>query len=343
VGVAQGVHGAHLVQERHIDMEGNYFRRGARVIPLLVMLSPVFARGQGLEPVATHMIEVETGVTLHVVDWGGKGDPLLFLPSWASTSHVFDQFAPRFADTQHVLVMNLRGHGASSKPTPESGYTIERLTKDVEVILDRLGISRVTLVGLSRSASVVTQFAARYPSRVKAVIYLSGPIDREYDRAFSARPSIRPVRIEQSRTDDAIEEACGVDDKTAYGRVFPPGTDDDAANKLGTEWRNTDPAPPYSLVKAPALGFWAPITARVLQHRLACATAGKLNADVERLLARLTKASIPFFEREVRDMALFKGQMADGSIVIIPGADYNTFLTHPDLVEEEIRLFLKSH
>ena len=323
-------------------MGANCLRRGARLIPLLLMFTgPVFARAQGLEPVATHMIEVETGVTVHVVDWGGKGDPLLFLPSWASTSHVFDQFAPRFADANQVLVMNLRGHGPSSKP--QRGYTIERLTKDVEVVLDRLGISRVTLVGLSRSESLVTQFAARYPSRVKALIYLSGPIDREYDRAFSARPGLRPARVERSRTDDAIEEACGIDDKTAYGRVFPPGSDDDAANQLGREWRNTDPAPPYSSVKAPALAFWAPITERVLQHRLACATAGKLTADVERLLARFAKASIPFFEKEVHDLALFKDNMADGSIVVIPGADYNTFLTHADLVEEQIRLFLKSH
>ena len=319
-------------------MGANYLESGARLIPLLLMFtSPVFAGGQGLEPVATHMIEVENGVTLHVVDWGGRGDPLLFLPSWASTSHIFDHFSPRFADAHHVLVMNLRGHGPSSKP--ERGYTIERLTKDVEVVLDRLGISRVTLVGLSRSVSLVTQFAALYPNRVKALIYLSGPIDREYDRAFSARPSLRPLRVERSQTDDAILEACGIND----ARVFPPGSDDDAANQLGTEWRNTDPAPPYSLVKAPALAFWAPITARVLQHRLACATAGKLNADVERLLARFAKASIPYFEKEVHDLALFERDMADGSIVIIPGADYNTFLTHPDLVEEEIRLFLSSH
>jgi pimeloyl-ACP methyl ester carboxylesterase len=310
----------------------------ALLIPLvLTFTSPAFAQGQVFEPVSTHEIEVETGVTLHVVDWGGKGEPLLFLPSWASTSHIFDVFAPRFTNAHHVLVMNMRGHGPSSKP--ERGYTIERLTKDVEGVLDRLGISRVTLVGLSRSASLVTQFAARYPHRVKGLVYLSGPIDREYDRAFSARPGLRPARVERSRTDDAILEACGIKDE----RTFPPGSDDDAANQLGTEWRNTDPAPPYSAVKAPALAFWAPITARVLQHRLACATAGKLTVDVEQLLARFAKASVPFFEKEVHDLALFERDMADGSIVVIPGADYNTFLTHPDLVEEEIRLFLKSH
>jgi non-heme chloroperoxidase len=286
---------------------------------------------------STHRLEVETGVTLHVVDWGGKGDPLLFLPSWASTSHIFDEFAPRFADAHHVLVMNLRGHGPSSKP--DRGYTIERLTKDIEVVLDKLEIPRVTLVGLSRSASLITQFAALYPQRVKGLVYLSGPIDREYDRAFSARASLRPVRVERSRTDDAIVQACGINDE----RVFPPGADDDAANQLGIEWRNTDPVPPYSAVKAAAIAFWAPITARVLQHRLACATAGRLTADVEQLIARFTRASVPFFEKEVHDLALFERDLADGSIVIIPGADYNTFLTHPDLVDAEIRLFLKSH
>ena len=239
-----------MLPSNGIDMGADCCRTGALLIPLLLMFtSPVLGQGQGLKPVSTHMIEVETGVTLHVVDWGGKGDPLLFLPSWASTSHIFD---------------------------------------------------------------------------------------REYDRAFSARSSLRPVRVERSRTDDAILEACGINDE----RAFAPGSDDDAANQLGTEWRNTDPAPPYSSVKAPALAFWAPTTARVLQHRLACATAGKLNADVERLLARFTKASIPFFEKEVHDLALFENNMADGSIVIIPGADYNTFLTHPDLVEAEIRLFV---
>ena len=308
------------------------------MVPLLLTFTSLaFAQGQGREPVSTHTIEVETGVTLHVVDWGGKGDPLLFLPSWASTSHIFDEFVPRFSDAHHVLVLNIRGHGPSSKP--ERGYTIERLTKDIEVVLDALDIPRVTLVGLSRSASLVTQFAARHPNRVKALIYLSGPIDREYDRALSSRPSLRPERVERSRTDDAILEACGIDD----ARMFPPGSDDDDANRLGTEWRNTDPAPPYSSVKAPALAFWAPVTARVLQHRLACATAGKLTVDVERLLARFAKASIPFFEKEVHDLALFENQMTDGSIVIIPGADYNTFLTHPDLVEEKIRVFVKSH
>jgi pimeloyl-ACP methyl ester carboxylesterase len=302
---------------------------------LLTLTSSSFAQVHDPKPAAIHLIEVEEGVTLHVVDWGGTGESLLFVPSWASTAHTFDTFAPRFSDAYHVLVMNVRGHGPSSRP--DGGYTIDRLVKDIEAVLDKLSIGRVTLVGLSRSESLTTQFAALHPDRVSGLIYLSGPIDREYDRAFAAQPGVRSKRIERSQADDAILQACGIVEE----RAFPPGSDDAAANQLGTEWRNTDPAPPYASVRAPALAFWAPITARVLQHRLACAAAGRNDAAVDGLIARFTKASLPFFEQEVHNLATFKTNMANGSIVVIPGADYNTFLSHPALVEEEIRRFLK--
>lgn len=326
------------IRDAAIERRASGSSGGAWLLASLLMLTtPSFAQEQGRTPVAVHALEVESGVTLQVVDWGGKGEPLLFVPSWASTSHIFDAFAPRFTDASRVLVLNLRGHGPSSKP--DRGYTIERLTKDIEVVLDTLGIGRVTLVGLSRSASLTTQFAATHPDRVNGLVYLSGPIDREHDRAFAARPGMRDRRVERSQADDAISSACGTVDQ----RVFPPGSDDDAANQLGTEWRATDPAPPYSSVKAPALAFWAPITARVLQHQLACTAAGLVEADVTRLITRFIKASFPFFEQEVHNLALFETQLANGSIVVIPGADYNTFLSHPDLVEEQIRRFLSSY
>ena len=33
-------------------------------------------------------------VTLHYLDWGGKGDTLLFLHGMADTPHRYDDFAP---------------------------------------------------------------------------------------------------------------------------------------------------------------------------------------------------------------------------------------------------------
>jgi non-heme chloroperoxidase len=293
----------------------------------------VYGQDQQEEFPFTHIIEVENDVDLHVIDWGGTGPTLLFVPSWSSTSHAFDQFAPVFTDSYRVLVMNKRGHGPSSKP--DHGYTIERLTKDIEAVLDSLGIQKVNLLGLSRSESLTTKFAAEYPDRVSSVIYLSGPIDRAYDRDFMSKPENRRAGAQRSSIDDAILELCGIN----YVRNFPPGSDDDAANDLGVEWRNSDPSPPYSEIKAPALAFWSPVTDLVLKYQQSC-----LNVEdqekVGMLLEDFNRAQIPFYEKSARDMAIFDQFVENGKIVIIPGSDYNTFLTHPKLVEEQIRLFL---
>jgi hypothetical protein len=43
------------------------------------------------------------GIELHYVDWGGSGDTILFLPGFNDSAHVYDNFAPRFADQFHAL------------------------------------------------------------------------------------------------------------------------------------------------------------------------------------------------------------------------------------------------
>jgi pimeloyl-ACP methyl ester carboxylesterase len=293
----------------------------------------VYGQNQQEETPLTHIVEVEDGVDLHVVDWGGTGPVLLFVPSWASTSHVFDQFAPVFTDSYRVLVINKRGHGPSSKP--DHGYTIERLTRDIEVVLDSLNIQKATLLGLSRSESLTTQFAVTHPDRVSSLIYLSGPIDRAYHRDFMSKPENRRAGGQRSDADDAILELCNIN----YAQNYPPGSDDLAADELGVEWRNSDPSPPYAEVKVPALAFWSPITDLVLQYQQSCSNVED-QEKVAALIEDFNRASIPFYEKSARDMAIFDQFVEKGKIVIIPGSDYYTFHTHPNLVEEQIRSFL---
>jgi hypothetical protein len=38
-------------------------------------------------------IEVEPGVKLEVLDWGGPGEPVLLLSGHGDTGHIFDDFA----------------------------------------------------------------------------------------------------------------------------------------------------------------------------------------------------------------------------------------------------------
>lgn len=297
----------------------------------LFLLTPsALAAQQQDAPAPLHRsIVVEPGVRLSIADWGGKGATLLFVPSWTGTEHLFDDFAPRFTDTFRVLVMNKRGHGASTRPS--HGYSIDRLTQDMLAVLDSLGVERATVLALSRSASLVTQFAARYPARVDNLVYLSGPIDRAHART-NPRPRFSG-RIEE------LIEVLGNDCGQGPSPLHPAGSFDASADTLGVAWRQEDPPPPYGRVTAPALAFWS---ATNIHQSLARQCGRPLETMWSPEIIELYR---PIWEHRVvnqtHDVRLFEEELG-GRVVEISGAAYYTYLTHPALVESEIRSFLRS-
>jgi len=297
------------------------------IIGLLCMISGCSsAQQEGSRSATTRLIAVESGVSLAIADWGGAGPPLLFVPSWSGTEHLFDDFAPRFTDAHRVFVMNKRGHGASSRP--DHGYTIDRLTRDMLVVLDSLGVETATVVALSRSASLVTQFAARYPERVDKLVYLSGPIDRAHAQAT-------PKADLRGRLGELVE-SLGADCPGA-SITYPVGSIDADANTLGVAWRQEDPPPPYDGVRAPALAFWTGAgMGESLTRR--CGHIPEAGWSVEVLERYRPLWEVIDGERS-HDIELFQHEL-EGRVVEIPGAAYYTYMTHPQLVEREIRSFL---
>lgn len=115
------------------------------------------------------------GATLEVLDWGGTGPVLLFLPGFGTGAHIFDDIAPAFTDRFHVLALTPRGFPPSS--APDSGYTIAQLAADVSGVLDSIGARRAVLAGHSISGAVITRFGETYPERLIAAIYLDAAFD----------------------------------------------------------------------------------------------------------------------------------------------------------------------
>src|SRR5215213_613892 len=74
-------------------------------------------------------VKGSTNNTLEILDWGGKGKPILFIPGLGNTAHVFVDFAPHFTDKFHVYVMSRRGYGASEHT--KNGYGVDTLAKDI--------------------------------------------------------------------------------------------------------------------------------------------------------------------------------------------------------------------
>ena len=50
-------------------------------------------------PHTVQFVNVEDGVRLEVLDWGGSGRPVVLLAGLGMTAHVFDGFAERLTDS----------------------------------------------------------------------------------------------------------------------------------------------------------------------------------------------------------------------------------------------------
>jgi pimeloyl-ACP methyl ester carboxylesterase len=131
-------------------------------------------------------------IRLHYLDWGGSGPALLFLAGRGCNGHIFDDLAPCFTGFFRVLALDRRGHGDSDYP--ESGYDIDTLVEDIHEFLDCLGIDRVILAGHSLAGIELSHFAARYPERVLALVYLEAAYDYacpEYKALIEKNPARR--------------------------------------------------------------------------------------------------------------------------------------------------------
>jgi hypothetical protein len=122
-------------------------------IALTAQMSPVYLHGQSTDVTSkdqsthkTSFVEVQPGVRLEVLDWGGVGPPMLLLAGLGDGAHVFDSFALKLTPHYHVYGLTRRGAGNSDTPQPVwQNYTADRLGDDVPTVLETLHLNRAVL------------------------------------------------------------------------------------------------------------------------------------------------------------------------------------------------------
>ena len=131
------------------------------------------AETKGLSKPQQSMIEVQPGVKLEVLDFGGQGTPLVFLAALGRDAHDFEDFAPNFTTTHHVYAVTRRGFGISDKPQPtDENYDADRLGDDVLKVMEALRLDRPFLVGHSVGGEELSSVGSRHPEKVRGLIYL---------------------------------------------------------------------------------------------------------------------------------------------------------------------------
>jgi len=137
-------------------------------------------------------VPVARGVKLEVLDWGGSGPPLIFLPGLNGTAHDFDSIATKFTGKHRVIGVTRRGFGLSSAPEPnEANYDPDRMADDDLAVMTALKIGRAAIAGHSIAGQELSSIATRQPERVAGLIYLDAAYDYAY---FHAAPDIDAAR-----------------------------------------------------------------------------------------------------------------------------------------------------
>lgn len=288
-------------------------------------------------PHKVQMITVEPGVRLEVLDWGGSGQPLIFLAGAGDTAHRFDTFAPQFTRQHHVYGITRRGFGASSHPAPANGnYSADHLGDDVLAVMKELHIDRPVLVGHSMAGEEMSSIGSRFPDKVSGLIYLDAATDFALDDP--EHPLLTNEMNDIKRRIDEIE-AGGVDEKrklleleSAVARFETVLHHDNA------EIANLPPLPPRSPIGA-ALNFgtqkYTTIPVPVLAI-YACPHNWDRLPDGDRKTALLTDDKA----RCTRWVDNFKRGVPSARIVVIPNADHYVYLSNAAQVVAEMNAFL---
>ena len=157
---------------------------GAIVVAFGILADATSAHASWRDP-SPHrvsMVEVEKDIRLEVLDWGGRGRPLVLLAGLGNTAHVFDDFAQKLAREYRVVGITRRGYGASS--VPEQGYETDRLADDVIAVIDKLKLQRPVIVGHSIAGLELSSIGSRHADRVGGIVYLDATFT--WDPQFEA-------------------------------------------------------------------------------------------------------------------------------------------------------------
>ncbi|MBI2176568.1 alpha/beta hydrolase [Candidatus Woesearchaeota archaeon] len=72
-----------------------------------------------------------------------------------------------------LVLIDLRGHGKSDKGKTKEFFEFRNFAMDVKAVLDKLGISKATIIGHCFGSLVAQEFVARYPKRVDRLVLIN--------------------------------------------------------------------------------------------------------------------------------------------------------------------------
>jgi pimeloyl-ACP methyl ester carboxylesterase/DNA-binding winged helix-turn-helix (wHTH) protein len=306
-------------------------RRGYRFIaPVSLEMQPVPPPGMTVVPSGagvpvlsvpeTHYaLSGDVNIAYQVVGSGPRD--LVFIMGWVShldyfwAEPSFARFLHRLSTFSRLILIDKRGTGLSDRVTELP--TLEQRMDDVRAVMEQVGSTYATLMGVSEGGPMCALFAATYPEKTRALIMVGTYAKRRWDPEYPWGP-----------TREASE-------------AFYQQIRDGWGGPVGIELR----AP--SMAADPAFRAWWATYLRMGASPGAALALTRMNAeiDIREILPSIRVPTLVLHRREDQCLKVEEGRFVASRIpgalfVELPGDDHLPFVGDQELLLDEIERFV---
>ncbi len=247
----------------------------------------------------------------------GDGPAVVFVP-WVPFSNmrmewqnpllnrVFEQLARR------LVLVHYDGRGTGHSQRDVTDLSLEAMVSDLEAVIDRAGLSEVSLLGQYNSCPHAIAYAARHPERVKRMVLFAGSA-RGWN-AMSAKQTQALLSLIEQDWD-----------------LF--------ADTAAHQWMGWSAG---EAGRAVADGIRAAVTPQIARATMQAASA----ADVTELLPRVAARTLVLHSRDMTQIPVDVAQslaiaLPRGRLVLLEGAQPVLFTEHPDEIVSLLTSFFR--
>ncbi len=116
-------------------------------------------------------------INIKLKEYSNAGETIVFLHFGGGNLKMWEPIVPYFIDNYHLVLIDIKGHGKSSRPN--SGYHIDQLASEILLVVNQLNIKKAHFIGSSLGAEIALSIAISNPTLVKTLL-CEGALYNEY-------------------------------------------------------------------------------------------------------------------------------------------------------------------
>jgi len=256
-----------------------------------------------------------------------------------------------FQNDFHVVAIDMRGYGESSKPKGVKEYSMQLLVEDLRQTISILGKGKANLVAHDWGGAIAWQFVSRYPEMVEKFIMLNCPHPQAYEDQLRSGLTqwLRSWYMYAFQVPYLAEIVFIANDMKVLIHMItkpPVGcTDPNALNEEDIEaWKYTFQQPG---AMTPPLNYYRNIIPDMLKSGRETSAAAEQNVGTEKTSNLIQPPTMIIWG--TLDAALVK-EMANGSaqycqkatVRLVEGASHWVQQDRPELCNQYMREFLNN-